>query len=200
MKELYQRGFGIMFATLKFTIYSAILATSLVSVGIHAQVNDISDDAAEFRELMWEDLMSPADLAAILNAPMLSHDSFGWEDQLGGGDPADDAYKNALQSFDVNPEVLNEPIMIPGFIVPTAYDDDRRITEFFLVPYFGACIHLPPPPPNQIIYVRYQEGVSIDDSYEPHAVKGELTSEVMRNNLADSAYSIEADAVEIYTY
>ena len=77
--------------------------------------------------------MSPADLAAILNAPMLSHDSFGWEDQL-GGDPADDAYKNALQSFDVNPEVLNEPIMIPGFIVPTAYDDDRRITEFFWCP------------------------------------------------------------------
>ena len=102
--------------------------------------------------------------------------------------------------FDVNPEVLNEPIMIPGFIVPTAYDDDRKITEFFLVPYFGACIHLPPPPPNQIIYVRYQEGVSIDDSYEPHIGKGELTSEVMRNNLADSAYSIEADAVEVYTY
>ena len=106
---------------------------------------------------MWEDLMSPADLAAILNAPMLSHDSFGWEDQL-VETQRNDAYKNALQSFDVNPEVLNEPIMIPGFIVPTAYDDDRRITEFFLVPYFGACIHLPPPPPNQIIYVRYQEG------------------------------------------
>jgi len=196
---LYERGFGIMISTLKFTTYSFILAIGLASFGALAQVDGMSEEAAEFRELMWEDLMSPADLAAILNAPMLSHDSFGWEDQL-GGDPADDAYKNALQSFDVNPEVLNEPIMIPGFIVPTAYDDDRRITEFFLVPYFGACIHLPPPPPNQIIYVRYQEGVSIDDSYEPHAVRGELTSEVMRNNLADSAYSIEADAVEIYTY
>ena len=188
-----------MFATPRFIIYSAILTISTMSIGAHGQVNGISDEAAEFREIMWEDLMSPADLAAILNAPMLSHDSFGWADQL-GGDPADDAYKNALQSFDVNPEVLNEPIMIPGLIVATAYDDDRRITEFFLVPYFGAGIHLPPPPPNQIIYVRYQEGVSIDDSYEPHAVKGELTSEVMRNNLADSAYSIEADAVEIYTY
>tara|TARA_Y100000766_G_scaffold281679_1_gene293604 strand:+ start:895 stop:1494 length:600 start_codon:yes stop_codon:yes gene_type:complete len=199
MVALYERGFGIMISTLKFTTYSSILAIGIASSGALAQVNGMSEEAAEFRELMWEDLMSPADLAAILNAPMLSHDSFGWEDQL-GGDPADDAYKNALQSFDVNPEVLNEPIMIPGFIVPTAYDDDRRITEFFLVPYFGACIHLPPPPPNQIIYVRYQEGVSIDDSYEPHAVRGELTSEVMRNNLADSAYSIEADAVEIYTY
>ena len=124
-----------MFATPKFIIYSAILTISTIAVGARGQVNGISDEAAEFRELMWEDLMSPADLAAILNAPMLSHDSFGWEDQL-GGDPADDAYKNALQSFDVNPEVLNEPIMIPGFIVPTAYDDDRKITEFF----FGALL------------------------------------------------------------
>ena len=188
-----------MSTKLQYFIYAAIFAMGISSAGAYGQVNDIPDSAAEFRELMWEDLMSPADLAAILNAPMLSHDSFGWEDQI-GGDPADDAYKNALQSFDVNPDVLNERIMIPGFIVPTAYDDDRRITEFFLVPYFGACIHLPPPPPNQIIYVRFQEGVSIDDSYEPHAVKGELTSEVMRNNLADSAYSIEAEDVEIYTY
>ena len=122
-----------MIATLRFITYSAILAIGFASFGALGQVNGMSEEAAEFRELMWEDLMSPADLAAILNAPMLSHDSFGWEDQL-GGDPADDAYKNALQSFDVNPEVLNEPIMIPGFIVPTAYDDDRRITEFFLVP------------------------------------------------------------------
>ena len=188
-----------MLTKLQYFVYTAILAAGISSVGAYGLVSDIPDSAAEFRELMWEDLMSPADLAAILNAPMLSHDSFGWEDQI-GGDPADDAYKNALQSFDVNPDVLNERIMIPGFIVPTAYDDDRRITEFFLVPYFGACIHLPPPPPNQIIYVRFQEGVSIDDSYEPHAVKGELTSEVMRNNLADSAYSIEAEDVEIYTY
>ena len=90
--------------------------------------------------------------------------------------------------------------MIPGFIVPTEYNDDKKITSFFLVPYFGACIHLPPPPPNQIIHVRFEEGVSLDDSYEPHMVMGELTSEVTRNNLADSAYSIVAEGVDIYTY
>ena len=66
-----------MFATPKFIIYSVIFTISSLSVGVHGQVNDISEEAAEFRELMWEDLMSPADLAAILNAPMLSHDSFG---------------------------------------------------------------------------------------------------------------------------
>ena len=188
-----------MFAKIQYIIYPAILAFGISSMGAHGQVNDIPASAAEFRELMWEDLMSPTDLAAILNAPLLSHDSYGWEDQL-GGDSEGDAYKNALQSFDVNPEVLDERIMIPGFIVPTEYNDDKRITAFFLVPYFGACIHLPPPPPNQIIHVTFEEGVSLDDSYEPHMVMGELTSEVTRNNLADSAYSIVAEGVDIYTY
>ena len=188
-----------MLTKLQYFIYTAILAIGISSVGAFGQVNDIPESAAEFRELMWEDLMSPTDLAAILNAPLLSHDSYGWEDQL-GGDSEGDAYKNALQSFDVNPEVLDERIMIPGFIVPTEYNDDKRITAFFLVPYFGACIHLPPPPPNQIIHVRFEEGVSLDDSYKPHMVMGELTSEVTRNNLADSAYSIVAEGVDIYTY
>ena len=91
---------------------------------------------------MWEDLMSPTDLAAILNAPLLSHDSYGWDDQL-GGDTEGDAYKNALQSFDVNPEVLDERIMIPGFIVPTEYNDDKKITSFF----FGAILWSLHPPP-----------------------------------------------------
>ena len=77
-----------MLASPRFIIYSTILTIGNLSVGAFGQGNIISDEAAEFRELMWEDLMSPADLAAILNAPMLSHDSFGWEDQL-GGDPAD---------------------------------------------------------------------------------------------------------------
>ena len=188
-----------MAATLRSISYLTLLFIGFLSLTAQSQEIRQSQEDSEFRELMWEDLMSPTDLAAILNAPLLSHDSYGWEDQL-GGDTEGDAYKNALQSFDVNPEVLDERIMIPGFIVPTEYNDDKRITAFFLVPYFGACIHLPPPPPNQIIHVRFEEGVSLDDSYEPHMVMGELTSEVTRNNLADSAYSIVAEGVDIYTY
>ena len=188
-----------MAATLRSISYLTLLFIGFLSLTAQSQEIRQSQEDSEFRELMWEDLMSPTDLAAILNAPLLSHDSYGWEDQL-GGDTEGDAYKNALQSFDVNPEVLDERIMIPGFIVPTEYNDDTRTTAFFLVPYFGACIHLPPPPPNQIIHVRFEEGVSLDDSYEPHMVMGELTSEVTRNNLADSAYSIVAEGVDIYTY
>ena len=54
---------------------------------------------------------------------------------------------------------------IPGFVVPLKTTEDIRILEFFLVPYYGACIHVPPPPPNQIIHVKYKEGFTLEALY-----------------------------------
>jgi hypothetical protein len=50
-----------------------------------------------------------------------------------------------------------KPVKVPGYIVPLD-DDTREITEFLLVPYMGACVHTPPPPPNQMIYVKMLKG------------------------------------------
>ncbi len=51
-------------------------------------------------------------------------------------------------------ELMGKPIKIPGFAVPLEGDDGfEYVKEFLLVPTFGACIHVPPPPPNQVIYV-----------------------------------------------
>ncbi len=181
-------------------LYSAILFIGIFSTVAHSQEAGPYGDLDDVEAVQWEDLMSEADLNAILNAPPMSHDFYGWEDQLSGGSPEEDAYMKALQSFDVNPEVLNKRILIPGFIVPTAFNDERMVTEFFLVPFFGACIHLPPPPPNQIIHVTYEEGVSLENYYEAFVVMGELSSQVVRNDLANSAYSMNAEGVEIYEY
>lgn len=190
-----------MIAKLRIVFYLAALVVGLSSPVAYGQAQETNqfEDMGEFLSIEWEDLMSRADLDAILNAPPMSHDLYGWEEQL-GDDPEQDAYRKALQSFDVNPEMLNKRVMIPGFIVPTAYNEQRLITEFFLVPFFGACIHLPPPPPNQIIHVKYPEGLPLDNYYEPHAVLGALNSEVVRNDLADSAYSMEAEGVEVFIY
>jgi hypothetical protein len=45
-------------------------------------------------------------------------------------------------------------IRLPGYIVPLEVSEEGRTTEFLLVPYFGACIHVPPPPSNQIVHVK----------------------------------------------
>ena len=47
-----------------------------------------------------------------------------------------------------------QSVSLPGFVVPLE-GDSELITEFLLVPYFGACIHVPPPPPNQPIWIQY---------------------------------------------
>ena len=56
--------------------------------------------------------------------------------------------------------LVGQSIKIPGFAVPLEGDDGfEYIDEFLLVPYFGACIHVPPPPPNQVIHVVLDEPV-----------------------------------------
>lgn len=76
----------------------------------------------------------------------------------------------------------------------------QLVTEFFLVPFFGACIHVPPPPPNQIIHVKYEQGMKLDSYYDAYYVLGKLSGQVVRNEMAESAYSMKAEAVEIFTY
>jgi len=156
------------------------------------------ENPGEVLAIKWEELMSEADLEAILNAPPVSHSGYGWEDQF--NTPEDEAFSKALKSFDVNPEFIDKRILLPGFIVPTAYNEDRQVTEFFLVPFFGACIHLPPPPPNQIIHVTYEPGFDLVNNYEAYYVLGKLNAQVVRHDLADSAYTLQAEHVEMYTY
>ncbi len=154
---------------------------------------------SEVLAIDWVDLISQKDLDAILNAPAFSHDQYGWEDQL-EGNPENEAYMSALQSFDVNPDLVDKRIMLSGFIVPTAYNEDRKVTEFFLVPFFGACLHLPPPPPNQIIHVSYERGVDLVNFYDAYTVHGLLSNEVVRSDIADSAYRLQAEGVSIYSF
>ncbi len=48
-------------------------------------------------------------------------------------------------------------VRIAGYVVPLE-DDANTLSEFLLVPYAGACVHTPPPPPNQMIYVKMTRG------------------------------------------
>lgn len=87
---------------------------------------------------------------------------------------------------------------IPGFVVPLKTTEDMRILEFFLVPYYGACIHVPPPPPNQIIHVKYKEGFFLEALYDPVWIKGKLVIERTENDIGTSSYSMVATDVTPY--
>lgn len=154
--------------------------------------------AQDVLAISWEDLLPEKDLQAYLNAPEIDHDGFGGDLLQDPDMPAD--YRAALQSVDVNPDLLEKRILLPGFIVPLAYNDERRVTEFFLVPYFGACIHVPPPPPNQLVYVNFPKGVEVDTLWEPFVIHGTLKSEITDNVVGLSAYTLVAEGVSVMSY
>lgn len=165
-------------------------------------------DDIEYYLLDWVELMPEDDLQALLNPP-------DWINEIVDGSAEDDMarwsspggrsmteqeerYQEALFSKTVIPEFDGRAVRVPGFVVPLSFDDKRRVIEFFLVPYFGACLHLTPPPPNQIIYINYERGLDQESLYTPYWVEGTLRTQVVSNEVADSAYVMMADAVTLY--
>lgn len=89
-------------------------------------------------------------------------------------------------------------VKIGGYIVPLDFEA-TNIKEFLLVPFVGACIHVPPPPANQIIYVKVAKGFEIGDMFDPVTVSGTIKTDIAFTGLADAGYSMDADLVELRT-
>ena len=198
-------------ALLGFSLLEVTAASELEA----SQKTDSSDSktlltkqpASAFKTLEWDDLMPADDLDALQNPPNYLYDfeDGSEEDEISGQlanavtSAVNDRYQQALVSTRIIPEMNGTNIRIPGFIVPLEFDDEQTITEFFLVPYFGACIHSPPPPPNQIIYVRAPKGIQIETLYDPFWISGKLSTKLIENTMATAAYSMEMRSYEDYT-
>jgi hypothetical protein len=89
-------------------------------------------------------------------------------------------------------------IRLPGYIVPLEVSEDGRTADFLLVPYFGACIHVPPPPSNQIVHVKSEVGVKLDELYQPYWIEGAMQVKASTSELADAGYQMEADKIYVY--
>jgi hypothetical protein len=151
------------------------------------------------------DLMPKEDLDALMNPPDYLDDiaDGSAEDTLNDNlrmqpDELDDPYQKALVSTRIIAEFDKRNIRLPGFIVPLDFDDHQVITSFLLVPFFGACIHYPPPPPNQIIFATYEPGLRLDDLSDAFFVEGTIFTELKEHDLATSAYSMTIDRILPY--
>ena len=160
--------------------------------------------------VMWEDLMPEGSEEELLQAyeefyamlekryaanttTLFDADPFGG---IAEGSELD--YMPQLGTFDTVAELDGQNIRIPGYVVPFDFDLSQRHSTFLFVPYMGACIHTPPPPPNQIIFVRAEPEIHIDDMWIPYWVEGVLQVETTENELGDTAYSMELDKIEVY--
>ena len=143
------------------------------------------------RTLDWVDLLPETERGSYDPAPQASHDYLLGEASLAAQQVLD---------FSVNEKLADQQVRIPGFIVPLELDDKGLVTEFFLVPYFGACIHVPPPPANQMVYVRMARGISLDSMYAAYWISGKLTVEARRTTLGAAAYTLMGTAAEEYKF
>ena len=97
----------------------------------------------------------------------------------------------------VNGALVGQRVRVPGFVVPLE-DTKDGLKEFLLVPYFGACIHSPPPPANQIIHILPKVPAKGLRSMDTVWISGVLTSERTDSYMGAAGYRIEAESVAPY--
>jgi hypothetical protein len=102
-----------------------------------------------------------------------------------------------LGTFDVSEELDGQLIRIPGYVVPLDGSQKGRFTEFLFVPYMGACIHTPPPPPNQILLVQAPEGVKVDDIWTAYYLEGTLSIGKFLNDTGNAAYAVDFRSLKV---
>lgn len=118
---------------------------------------------------------------------------------------ADMVARQRAQAAAVVDQLDGRNVRIPGFLLPLGYEDEK-VTEFLLVPVVGACIHVPPPPPNQIVHVQYEQGFSPSGLYDPVWVSGIMKTEHTTPDLTlvdgsaevNVGYRLQAGQVEPY--
>ncbi|TVP87388.1 MAG: DUF3299 domain-containing protein [Pseudomonadaceae bacterium] len=152
---------------------------------------------ASVEELTWFDLVPP-EAQHMIGMPEPMHAMTDLADMMEGeyGDPA-------VQMEPMAPvveELHGMRIKLPGYVVPLGITPEGKVDEFLLVPYFGACIHVPPPPSNQIVYVQSSQAIALADLYQPFWISGEMQVDLMESELANAGYRISAADIEPYDY
>jgi uncharacterized protein len=105
--------------------------------------------------------------------------------------------RRAWENAPVVESLNNKTVKLAGFLV-TLEGDGKAVSEFLLVPYFGACIHVPPPS-NQVVLVRIgNRPLKVNQMFDMVSVTGRLRTERARNELASASYIIEATQVEVH--
>lgn len=95
-------------------------------------------------------------------------------------------------------QLAGKRVSIPGFMVPLE-DDLEVVTEFLLVPYAGACIHVPPPPPNQIVYVKMDKRTKVHVTFtNPILVTGTLEIITVQSPYGNVSYDLSGETVNPY--
>ncbi|MEM9779038.1 MAG: DUF3299 domain-containing protein, partial [Pseudomonadota bacterium] len=156
----------------------------LVGLGALAVVPQMTW-AKDYIDLDWGDLMPEGQAAStpVLQG-VIQHDQAPLVNQQ-------------PQSQGVRTEWNGNVVRLPGFIVPIDFSG-TGVTAFILVPFVGACIHVPPPPANQLVLVTTERPYESSGLFEPVKVTGMFGVSSISTHLADIGYALSADRIERY--
>lgn len=105
----------------------------------------------------------------------------------------------------LNPDLDGAFVSLPGYLLPLEYED-KQVTEFLLVPWVGACVHTPPPPPNQIVFVRAKSPFVFQGMFTPVQITGRISASRTTKALyivdgaSDITIGYAMDAAEVIRY
>ena len=153
-----------------------------------------ANPAPSYKEVTWDNLMPKNwDPMAPLKGLKLDH--------LKDGDPraieALEKIRAAWNDAPIEPTLNGARIRIPGFVIPLERVGDK-VSEFLLVPYFGACIHTPPPPSNQIIHVTVSKPISGMRTMDTMWVNGVMHAGKIDTEMGQAGYQLKAETVAPY--
>ena len=173
------------------------IQVGLVSVPVHAVEPPL--------QLKWDQLVPPGPPKAL--KPFFAGRSTDPNNPHGGGAAPQQGPEGKWMSTPTAPtgagpqtapvvqSLDGKRVHIGGYVVPLDFDA-TRVKEFLLVPFVGACIHVPPPPANQIVYVKAEQGFDMKATFEPVWVTGTLTVTPAFTGLAEAGYTLTAEKVE----
>ena len=142
-------------------------------------------------DLEWTDLIPAGDegmaLEKLRQLGVVQHDQ---AESLSTGFTQEEAAA-------VTTEYNGQVVRLPGFVVPLDFDA-TGITAFILAPFVGACIHVPPPPANQLVFVTTDRPFESKGLYEPVYVTGQFGTTATGTQLAQVGYTLSADRIEPY--
>ena len=156
------------------------------------------DKNGNYRELDWKELAPDTDSEKKLVAkyqPLIDKIPEGGK----GAKPIYDKMLAEFNALPANPKLDGQKIKIPGYV--TVLEQNKGlIKEFLLVPYYGACIHVPPPPLNNTLLIKPKKNqrLYLDDVYSPVWVKGIIHTKNTKTDLATAGYLIENAEVILF--
>jgi uncharacterized protein len=205
MASFYRIARGSMFARLSLIAMTWIFvplspaqaqartSTITTPTGATAATKDSTKDTA--KEIEWAELVPKNwDVAKLFRELKL-------DEIRGDADPrAVEAMAKMRKAFDeapTEPSLNGRNIKIMGFLVPLDMTP-QAIGEFLLVPFFGACIHTPPPPANQIIHVKPAEPMKGMRAMETVWVEGKLEAVSSTTSMGQAGYVLKNPTVNVY--